>query len=526
MWSKEVFGNIFQQIATLEDMIRIKENQFEINPLAGNRTDLSRTEAELKKYLKIEEEYWKQKAGMRRFVDGDKNIKFFHSYVKGRRKKLHLSQITNEIGEFQTNHQMGEAAVAFFSAQFKEEGNNQDWAMLNHIPRTSTSLWSNYMGNKYCKKRHPTVSRSVSASHVWKKMEAMREEVEHEIWWQLKAGTSSFWFDNWTKQGAFYYTEGESAWDEEIEVKEFIEEGSWNRRKLRDCLSEEMTEPIVNNILPCTSEMNDKAWWMGSSVGNFTVKSAYHLVRHKREQIEYCRNIWIKTLPFKISFFLWRVWKKRIAIDDNLRRMRMNIVSKCYCCERGETETMQHLLLTALIAQRLWRQFATCAEGIRGKAPNGFCIRDNKGDLVYAEAQNIGITTNMEAETTAVWKALQHCKRQGITHIILETDSLSLKNMIRRDWKVPWTLIERIEEIQGIMNILNAQVVHIDREGNQLVDCITNIAINHEDKQLYASFYDLTIKARNILNMDKHQIPAIRIRTRRITNTSNHQLEG
>lgn len=68
--------------------------------------------------------------------------------------------------------------------------------------------------------------------------------------------------------------------------------------------------------------------------------------------------------------------------------------------------------------------------------------------------------------------------------------------MIRRNWKVRWTLIERIEEIQDIMNILNIQYVHIYREGNQLADCITNIAINHEDKQQYASFYELPIKAK------------------------------
>ncbi|KAG5630121.1 hypothetical protein H5410_001838 [Solanum commersonii] len=89
--------------------------------------------------------------------------------------------------------------------------NNALFAKLWWNFRTSTSLWSNYMGNKYCKKRHPTVSRSVGASHVWKKMVAIREEVEHEIWWQLKAGTSSFWFYNWTKQGALFYIEGESA---------------------------------------------------------------------------------------------------------------------------------------------------------------------------------------------------------------------------------------------------------------------------------------------------------------------------
>lgn len=81
-WSKEVFGNIFQQIAIIEDVIMIKESQFEINPSADNMMELSRMEAELRKYLKIKEEYWKQKAGIRWFVDRDRNTKFFHSYVK------------------------------------------------------------------------------------------------------------------------------------------------------------------------------------------------------------------------------------------------------------------------------------------------------------------------------------------------------------------------------------------------------------------------------------------------------------
>lgn len=74
--------------------------------------------------------------------------------------------------------------------------------------RTSTSsLWCSYIGNKYCKRLHHVVVRSTGASHVWRKMLSIREEVEHEIWWQLKAGNSSFWFDNWTKQGALYFTE-------------------------------------------------------------------------------------------------------------------------------------------------------------------------------------------------------------------------------------------------------------------------------------------------------------------------------
>ncbi|KAH0761343.1 hypothetical protein KY290_017416 [Solanum tuberosum] len=74
-WSKETFGNIFQQIATLEDAIRVKEIQLELNPSAENRATLNKGEVELKKYLYLEGEFWKQKVGMRWFKDGDRKSK-------------------------------------------------------------------------------------------------------------------------------------------------------------------------------------------------------------------------------------------------------------------------------------------------------------------------------------------------------------------------------------------------------------------------------------------------------------------
>jgi len=82
-WSKRVYGNIFEKIATPEDMIRVKEIQLEISPSQANRSELNKAEVKLKKYLNIEEEYWRQKTGMRWFKDGDRNTKFFHAYVKG-----------------------------------------------------------------------------------------------------------------------------------------------------------------------------------------------------------------------------------------------------------------------------------------------------------------------------------------------------------------------------------------------------------------------------------------------------------
>ncbi|KAK4706689.1 hypothetical protein R3W88_033755 [Solanum pinnatisectum] len=50
IWSKEVFGDIFQQIATIEDIIKVKEAQLEIQPSTTNRAELSKVEAKFKKF--------------------------------------------------------------------------------------------------------------------------------------------------------------------------------------------------------------------------------------------------------------------------------------------------------------------------------------------------------------------------------------------------------------------------------------------------------------------------------------------
>ncbi|WMV41297.1 hypothetical protein MTR67_034682 [Solanum verrucosum] len=135
-WSKDVFGNIFQQIATIEDVIKVKEAQLEIQPSESNRTELSKVEAELKKYLTLEEDFWRQKAGMKWFSDGDRNTKFFHSYVRGRRKKLCIAEIETEQGVIlQSNNQIGQAAVEFFADQFRADSGETEFTMLEHIPR-------------------------------------------------------------------------------------------------------------------------------------------------------------------------------------------------------------------------------------------------------------------------------------------------------------------------------------------------------------------------------------------------------
>ncbi|KAH0776333.1 hypothetical protein KY290_007744 [Solanum tuberosum] len=126
-------------------------------------------------------------------------------------------------------------------------------------------------------------------------------------------------------------------------------------------LSQEMTEYIIESIKPPFGEGNDTPWWMGNTQGDFTVKSAWQQMRKKKEERMDYDMLLNKGVPFKVDFFLWKVWKKRIPTDDNLKRMSIPIVSRCWCCVNKVEETMTHLFLTAPIAIRLLRQFANFA---------------------------------------------------------------------------------------------------------------------------------------------------------------------
>lgn len=69
-----------------------------------------------------------------------------------------------------------------------------------------------------------------------------------------------------------------------------------------DCISEEITGHIIENIKPMVSEENNKTWWRGRIEEGFTVKSAFNIMRRKKEENEWLSNILIKKIPFKIFF--------------------------------------------------------------------------------------------------------------------------------------------------------------------------------------------------------------------------------
>ncbi|XP_059294448.1 uncharacterized protein LOC132047418 [Lycium ferocissimum] len=126
----------------LSSMDRVNE-EYLLNNQSGKNSDFSRIEeedvlqrvqAEFKRYLHFEEEFWRQKAGIQWHSEGDRNTRYIHSLVRGRRKRLLLTRIQNADGEWVENlDDIATEAISFYQNQFSQESGVVDSNLLDHI---------------------------------------------------------------------------------------------------------------------------------------------------------------------------------------------------------------------------------------------------------------------------------------------------------------------------------------------------------------------------------------------------------
>ncbi|VFQ87102.1 unnamed protein product [Cuscuta campestris] len=135
-WNKESFGDIFQNLKKAEEEAITAELSYDSNPIESNREAWSQAMANLLMATKKETEYWKQKAQIRGMEKGDSNSKFFHSFVKGRRAKLTISQIKSRSGQTLKDAASIKAeAVDFFTQTFSHSSIIDPQEILKFIPQ-------------------------------------------------------------------------------------------------------------------------------------------------------------------------------------------------------------------------------------------------------------------------------------------------------------------------------------------------------------------------------------------------------
>ncbi|XP_060211761.1 uncharacterized protein LOC132639325 [Lycium barbarum] len=135
-WSRNTIGNIFTNIKVLEEKVTDLENLSIRDNSEINRTTFHQANVELIRAYKKEESYWKQKFGIKWFVEGEVNSKFFHSIEKGRKMRLNLTSIQDDHGNWISgDDNIAQQAMQFFENQFTKEDTLMDDNVMNHIPK-------------------------------------------------------------------------------------------------------------------------------------------------------------------------------------------------------------------------------------------------------------------------------------------------------------------------------------------------------------------------------------------------------
>ncbi|XP_019257820.1 PREDICTED: uncharacterized protein LOC109236045 [Nicotiana attenuata] len=164
--------------------------------------------------------------------------------------------------------------------------------------------------------------------------------------------------------GSLYFiTPPDFFCDETINnVNDVVIEGRWNDERIKEILPNDLATHILENI-PCPARYDelDKPVWSLEVKGNFSVKSAWEYLRRRRDTSITYANIWVKGLPFKISFFMWKLWKGKLPLDDTLRRMGYFMPSKCWCCIMPNEESVGHIFFRSFTASRVWNYFFSYA---------------------------------------------------------------------------------------------------------------------------------------------------------------------
>ncbi|OIT36118.1 hypothetical protein A4A49_64435, partial [Nicotiana attenuata] len=87
------------------------------------------------RYLKLEESILKQKTQLQWFKEGDANSKYFHSLIRGRRRKLYIHKIKDRNENWiQGDTVIREATCDYFQDMFSDPGGHIIEDLLSCIP--------------------------------------------------------------------------------------------------------------------------------------------------------------------------------------------------------------------------------------------------------------------------------------------------------------------------------------------------------------------------------------------------------
>lgn len=122
------------------------------------------------------------------------------------------------------------------------------------------------------------------------------------------------------------------------------------------------------------------------------------------------------------------------------------------------------------------------SRGNPGPSSSGFVILDMEDTVLVDKGVYLGVTTNNQAEYTALKLALEECQKMGVKEIEVYMDSLLVINQMKGIFKVKnrdlWPIHDAIKKLVKSFKHINFS--HVPREFNKLADAAVNRALDEQ----------------------------------------------
>ncbi|XP_070022637.1 uncharacterized protein [Nicotiana sylvestris] len=133
-WSREVFGDIYEERKRLEKHIAELEKELYLDHSAEKRAELNKCKANYLQFLKLQEAVLRQKAKANWLKDGDRNAAYFYNTIKGRRKRLNIQRIQDANGKWiEGSQEIADAAIEHFQRIFSHHSASNNFSALDNI---------------------------------------------------------------------------------------------------------------------------------------------------------------------------------------------------------------------------------------------------------------------------------------------------------------------------------------------------------------------------------------------------------
>jgi ribonuclease HI len=240
----------------------------------------------------------------------------------------------------------------------------QCWRLLQE----PDSLVARIMKAKYFRNvAFMDVSLCKRPSFAFRSICSARELLKEGLVWRIGNGEDvNIWGDKWLPTPSTYAVQSPRCiLSENAKVVELIDRDSkwWNLPLIHDIFRVE--EAVLIPQIPLSRyNQKDVLTWRGTTSGEFTVRSAYHMERDRTELLRgegskssgmsnFWKTIWGLRVPNPVKMFVWRACNNILPTKDNLQKRGMVLDPLCIFC-MSECETVKHILWDCPSASDVW----------------------------------------------------------------------------------------------------------------------------------------------------------------------------